>query len=42
MISKVNSFGLSGLSGFLVTAEADLNQGLPQFTLVGLPDSAVI
>ena len=41
MISKVNSFGLSGLSGFLVTAEADLNQGLPQFTLVGLPDSAV-
>lgn len=41
MISKIHSFGLNGLSGFVVTAEADLNQGLPQFTLVGLPDSAV-
>ena len=41
MYSEVKSFGLRGLSGFAVTAEADLSSGLPQFTIVGLPDSAV-
>lgn len=41
MFAKVNSFGVRGLSGFAVTAEADISGGLPQFAIVGLPDSAV-
>ena len=41
MLSKVLSFALSGLKGFLVTVEVDLNTGLPGFELVGLPDAAV-
>lgn len=41
MFAKIASFGVRGLSGFVVTAEADLSGGLPGLTLVGLPDSAV-
>ena len=41
MFSKVRSFGVKGLSGFAVTAEADISGGLPQFSIVGLPDNAV-
>ena len=41
MFARVNSFGVQGLSGFAVTAEADISGGLPQFSIVGLPDSAV-
>ena len=41
MFAKVTSAGVRGLSGFTVTVEADLSQGLPALTLVGLPDSAV-
>ena len=41
MFAKVTSLGLSGLAGYVVQVEADLSGGLPQFTLVGLPDSAV-
>lgn len=41
MFARVNSFGVKGLSGFAVTAEADISGGLPQFSIVGLPDSAV-
>lgn len=41
MFSKVRSFGVKGLAGFSVTAEADISSGLPQFSIVGLPDSAV-
>lgn len=41
MFAKVNSFGVHGLDGFAVAVEADLSGGLPQFTIVGLPDSAV-
>ena len=41
MFAKVHSFGVKGLSGFEVTAEADISGGLPQFAIVGLPDSAV-
>ena len=40
MFARVNSFGVQGLSGFAVTAEADISGGLPQFSIVGLPDSA--
>ena len=41
MFAKVTSLGVSGLAGYAVQVEADLSGGLPQFTLVGLPDSAV-
>lgn len=35
------SVGLVGLDGHLVEVEADLAQGLPSFTMVGLPDTAL-
>ena len=41
MFAKVTSLGVTGLAGYLVQVETDLSGGLPQFNLVGLPDSAV-
>ncbi len=41
MISKIYSIGLTGVSGYVVTAECFLSSGLPAFDIVGLPDSAV-
>ena len=41
MYSVTRSFGLNGLSGFAVAVEADISGGLPAFSIVGLPDSAV-
>ena len=41
MFAKVISFGVTGLAGYPVQVETDLSGGLPQFNLVGLPDSAV-
>ena len=41
MLCKLNSLGLHGITGYLVTAECDLSSGLPNFDIVGLPDTAV-
>lgn len=41
MFAKVHSLGVWALEGYLVTAEVDVSGGLPQFAIVGLPDSAV-
>ncbi|MGI5842332.1 MAG: YifB family Mg chelatase-like AAA ATPase [Christensenellales bacterium] len=41
MLSKVLSYGLDGIEGFLVTVEADLSRGLPSFDIVGLADTSV-
>ncbi|MBR0081453.1 MAG: YifB family Mg chelatase-like AAA ATPase [Clostridia bacterium] len=41
MLSKVYSYGLVGLCGFLVTVEASVTKGIGTFSLVGLPDAAV-
>ena len=41
MFARVTSLGVFALHGFVVTVEADISRGLPQFELVGLPDSAV-
>lgn len=41
MVSSVRSVGLSGLSGFDLSVECYLSQGLPGFEVVGLPDAAV-
>ena len=41
MLSKVKSIALSGLDGVPVEVETDINNGLPSYELVGLPDAAV-
>lgn len=41
MFARVTSFGVSGMAGYRVEVEADISGGLPGFTMVGLPDSAV-
>jgi magnesium chelatase family protein len=42
MLSKITSGSLSGLNAVLVDVEVDVaTQGLPSFTIVGLPDKAV-
>ena len=41
MLCKVRSMGLKGVSGYAVTAECDLSNGLPNFDVVGLADTAV-
>ena len=41
MVGIVKSFALSGLEGFPVEVEVDLNSGLPKYDLVGLPDKAI-
>ena len=41
MLSKVKSYGLIGLEGYPVDVEIDINNGLPSFDIVGLPDASV-
>lgn len=41
MLSKVLSFGLIGLEGFLVEVETDMIGGVPNIDIVGLGDTAV-
>lgn len=41
MVVKCNSFGINGMDGYHVEIEAALQNGIPAFDLVGLPDLAV-
>ena len=41
MVVTVRSLGLSGITGYEVSAECFLSGGLPAFDIVGLPDAAV-
>jgi magnesium chelatase family protein len=41
MVSKIRSLGLGGISGYEVSVECYLSGGLPNFDVVGLPDTAV-
>ena len=41
MLSKVKSFGLIGIEGFLVDVEVDTINGIPKFDVVGLGDTTV-
>ena len=41
MLAKAFSAGVSGINGYLVEIEADIARGLPQISIVGLPDTAV-
>ncbi len=41
MLSKVMSYGLKGIKGYIVTIEVDVNKGLPGIEVVGLPDASI-
>src|SRR5919199_2132618 len=41
MLAKLYSCAVLGLDGGLIEVEVDISQGLPAFTIVGLPDAAV-
>jgi magnesium chelatase family protein len=41
MLSKVYSCSVRGIDGFLVDVEVDISNGLPMFSIVGLPDNAI-
>lgn len=41
MLSKILSFGITGITGYPVTIELDINAGLPGYDVVGLADTAI-
>ena len=41
MVSRVRSLGIRGIGGYEVSVECSTAQGLPEFSIVGLPDAAV-
>ena len=41
MLSKVKSFGLNGIEGFVTQIETDIVGGVPHFEIVGLGDTSV-
>lgn len=41
MLAKVFGCAVIGLEGTVVHVEVDISRGLPSFTIVGLPDTAV-
>ena len=41
MLAKANSVGVLGIEGYPVEVEVDISEGLPAFSIVGLPDIAV-
>jgi len=41
MLAKVFSSAISGIDAYLVEVEVDIQEGLPAFTTVGLPDAVV-
>ena len=41
MLSKILSYGLSGINGYPVHIEIDINAGLPGYDVVGLADTAI-
>lgn len=41
MISKVKSISLIGLDGKIIEIQTDISNGIPEFEIVGLPDTSV-
>ncbi len=41
MLAKILSYGLSGITGYPVDIELDINAGLPGYDVVGLADTAI-
>ncbi len=41
MLSKIKTMSLLGLDGYLVEIQTDISNGIPEFEIVGLPDTSV-
>lgn len=41
MLSIIKSMALHGLEGFLIDVQVDVSSGLPEWSIVGLPDASV-
>lgn len=41
VLAKIRSFGLTGITGYPVEIELDINAGLPGYDVVGLADTAI-
>jgi len=41
MLAKIASIGVLGIEGYPVEVEVDISEGLPSFSIVGLPDLAI-
>ena len=41
MFFELNSFALIGIEAITISVEAHISNGLPSFTIVGLPDKAI-
>ena len=41
MLSKIKSISLIGLEGNLIEVQTDISNGIPEFEIVGLPDTSV-
>ena len=41
MLSKIKSIALNGLDGNLIEIQTDIGSGLPDFDIVGLPDTTM-
>ena len=41
MLAKILSFGLTGITGYPVDIELDINSGIPSYDVVGLADTAI-
>ena len=41
MLSKIKSIVLNGLDGNIVEIQTDISNGIPEFEIVGLPDTTV-
>ncbi len=41
MLAKVQSAAIIGIDAYIVKVELDVNEGLPIFNIVGLPDASV-
>lgn len=41
MVEKLNSMGIIGIDPYLVKVEVDISTGMPNFDIVGLPDTSV-
>ena len=41
MLSKLYSFGVNGIDGYMVTVETHVSNGMPAMDIVGLADNAI-
>ena len=41
MLSNVKSVYLNGLEGYTVQVQVDVSGGIPEFNIVGLPDTSI-